>query len=310
MLAAGFIPWALLLLISLFCLSYKRFPGIQTLWRNITQMEKTKLFSAIAIVVIFLFYSLPVSKRSVYLMPVYPFIAIFIAQYILYLVEYKAKIIRIFALFIGILACILGLIVLLTITINLINPANLISSIVNNSDWAVQFSAVWHLAHFSRLFSVFLFIILTYSIYVLFKSLHKKFYLKTLYAIFGVYLSSLLIVDGLFLPAYKDSISAQPIAKRLNEHYQITNDNLFVMNNLIESKNMYGLNFYFHNSFRNFEKESPVEGYFLTGNKSFETALRKYDTYYNFDFLEEFPNYSRDGERMIQIYFFKRKPPE
>jgi 4-amino-4-deoxy-L-arabinose transferase-like glycosyltransferase len=307
MLAAGFIPWTLLLIISLFGLSYKRFPGIRTLWSRFTQMEKTKLFSAVAVVVIFLFYSLPASKRSVYLMPAYPFIAIFIAKYILYLTEYKTIIIRIFSLFIVFLAFLIGLIVLLTVTTNLINPENLISNMANNSDWVAQFSAIWQSAHFSKILSVFLLIILTYSIYVLFKSLQKKFNLKTLYAIFGVYLSSLLIMDGLFLPAYKDSISAQPIAKRLKEHYLITNDNLFVMNNLLEYNNMYGLNFYLHNSFRNFEKESPVEGYFLTGNKSFETALQKYETYYNFNFLEEFPNYSRDGERIIQIYSFKKK---
>jgi len=79
------------------------------------------------------------------------------------------------------------------------------------------------------------------------------------------------------------------------------------MNDLLEYSNMYGLNFYLNNSFRNFEKESPAEGYFLTGNKSFEKVLQKYETYYDFDLLEEFLNYSRDGERIIQIYFFRRK---
>jgi len=304
---AGFIPWTILLFISLFCLSYKRFPGIKAFWSNITKMEKTKLFSVITIIIIFLFYSLPLSKRSVYLMPIYPFIAIFIAQYIIYLTEYKTIIIRIFALFIGILACLLGLIVLLTITTNLINPSDLILSMLNKYDWAVQFSAIWKTAHFSILLSIFLLIILAYSIYVLFKSLHKKFYLKTLYAIFGVYLSSLLIIDGLLLPAYKDAVSVQPVANKIKERYLVTNNNLFVMNNLFEYNNMYGLNFYLHNCLRNFEKVSPIEGYFLTGNKSFEKVLQKYEFFYNFDLLEEFPNYSRDGEQIIQIYFFSKR---
>ena len=302
----GFLPWTFLLLISLFFLSYKRFPGLRLLWNKFLNMEKTKLFSALAVILIFLFYSIPVSKRSVYLMPAYPFIAIFIARYLLYLTEYKAKIIRIFAVFVGIIACAIGLIVLLTVTTNLINPANLISGMTNNSGLAAQLFSILQSSLFIRIISVILLIILIYSIYVLFKSFYKKFYLKTLYAIFGVCLSIFLIMDGLFLTAYKDAVSVRPIAQKLTERYPVSNNNLFVMNNLLEYSNMYGLNFYLKNSFRNFEKESPVEGYFLTGNKSFEKALQKYKSLYNFDLLEEFPNYSRDGEKIIQIYLFKK----
>jgi len=307
MLASGFIPWTLLLFISLFGLSYKRFSGIRSLWNGFIQMEKTKLFSALAAIIIFLFYSIPLSKRSVYLMPTYPFIAIFIAQYILYLTEYKTKIIRIFAVIVGSIACIIGLIVLLTITTHLINLADIISNITNNFDWSMQFSKIWQSSHFSRLISIILLIILIYAIYILFNSFHKKLYLKTLYAIFGVYLSILLVMDGLFSPAYKNAISVRPIAKDIAVHYPITNDNLFVMNNLLEYSNMYGLNFYLHNYFQNFEKELPHKGYFLTGVNSFEKVLQKYKTSYDFNLLKEYSNYSRDGERIIQLYFFKKK---
>jgi len=51
MLAAGLIPWTLLLIISVFGLSYKQFSGIKTLWGNFLQMEKTKLFSVISVIV-------------------------------------------------------------------------------------------------------------------------------------------------------------------------------------------------------------------------------------------------------------------
>ena len=307
LLAAGFIPWTLLLVTSLFGLSYKRFPRIRTLWSGVTQMGKTKIFSAITAIVVFLFYSIPVSKRSVYLIPAYPFIAIFIAQYILYLVEYKTKIIRIFAGFIGIIACITGLIVLLTITTHWINPTDLLSSMMNNTAWSAQFSAIWQSAHFSQHGFEILLILLFFSIYILFNSFRKKLYLKTLYAIFGVYLSLLLVMDSVVFPIYKDAVSVRPIAKNIAARYPIANDNLFVMNNLLEYSNMYGLNFYLHNYFRNFEKESPGEGYFLTGVNSFEKVLQKYETCYDFDLLEEFPNYSRDGERIIQLYLFKKK---
>jgi len=306
-LIGGFIPWTLLLLISLFSLSYKQFPKIRSVWTGILQIEKIKLFSALAFIAIILFYSIPASKRSVYLMPAYPFIAVFISQYILYLTEYKAKIIRIFAVFIGIIACFVALIVFLTITTKWINPVHLLSGFVNNTDSITQFSAIWQSAHFSQLASEILLIILAFSIYILFNSFRKKLYLKTLYAVFGVYFCLFLVMDGLILPAYKDAISVRPIAKNIAARYPITNNNLFVMNNLLEYGNMYGLNFYLHNYFRNFEKESQGEGYFLTGINSFNKVLQKYESGYTFNLLKEYPNYSRDGERVIQLYYFKKK---
>jgi len=308
LLAAGFIPWTLLLLISLFGLSYKRFTfsGIRPIWNKFMQMEKIKLFSVIATVVIFLFYSIPVSKRSVYLMPAYPFIAIFIAQYVLYLTEYKAKITRIFALVIGIIACIICLLVFLTATTHWINPVSIVSNITNNTTWTAQFSVIWQLARFPQLITEILLILLALSIYVLFRSFRKHLYLKTLYAVIGVYLCLFLVLDGLVFPAYKNAISVRPIAKNIAVRYPVSSNNIFVMNNLLEYGNMYGLNFYLHNSFRNFEKESPTEGYFLTGSNDFKKVLQKYGTSYHFNILENFSNYSFDGEPIIQLYSFKK----
>jgi len=184
---------------------------------------------------------------------------------------------------------------------------NLFSSFMKNKASLAQFSTIWQSAHFSQLGSEILLIILFFSIYVLFNSFRKKLYLKSLYAVFGVYLSLFLLMEGLILPAYKDAISVRPIAKDIKANYPITNNNVFVMNNLLEYPNMYGLNFYLHNYCRNFEKESPDEGYFLTGVNSFKKVLQKYETSYSFNLLEEYPNYSRDGERVIQLYFFRKK---
>jgi 4-amino-4-deoxy-L-arabinose transferase-like glycosyltransferase len=296
-LAAGFIPWTLLLLISLFVLPYKRFPGFRQLGNKFMNMEKNKLFSAIAAIVILLFYSIPSSKRSVYLMSAYPFIAIFISQYVLYLTEYKVKISRIFALIIGIIACLVGLIVFLVATTHWVNPANLFPNLV----------PMGQSFHFSQVISTVLFLLLVYLIYVLFNSFRKKLYLKTLYSVIAVYLTLLLVMDGLFFPAYKNAISVRSVAENISARYPVHNNNLFVMNNLLEYGNMYGLNFYLHNSFRNFEKESPAEGYFLIGNNGFKKAQQNYGTSYTFDLLEEFQNYSRDGDKVIQLYYFKKK---
>ncbi len=91
-LAAGFAPWTLFFFFSLFGIKRLK-PGksgkelFKEAVQSLRKMEKEKLFSAVALFCILLFYSIPSSKRSVYLMPAYPFIAIFLAQYTLYISE-------------------------------------------------------------------------------------------------------------------------------------------------------------------------------------------------------------------------------
>jgi hypothetical protein len=127
-----------------------------------------------------------------------------------------------------------------------------------------------------------------------------------LYATIGVYLALNLVLDGIFIPAYADGISVKPYAKALQQKYQFNENNLFVTNDLLkyDGGNMYGLNFYLHNRFRNFEKEQPSEGFFLIGKNAFEKVSQEYGKNYQFTLLEEYKNKTRDGERVILLYSF------
>jgi 4-amino-4-deoxy-L-arabinose transferase-like glycosyltransferase len=307
-LLGGFIPWTILLFISLFGLNYsKKIPGIKAIWNFFIHQDKIKLFSAIAVLVIVGFYCIPLSKRSVYLIPAYPFISIFIAQYVLYLSEYKTTISRIFNVFIGVIAIVLSLTVLLTLIIPAIDPVRLAAVFTKHERTLNSIDSMWHSFHSPPIMYILLWCILVYSVYCLFKYFRKKSYLKTLYATIGAYLAILLVLDGIFLPAYKDGISVKPFAKNLILNHPIKENNLFAMNNLKEYSNMYGMNFYLHNYLRNFEEELPKEGFFLTGSDSFEKVREKYGEKYQFIFLEEYKNKSRDGEKTIQFYFFRNK---
>lgn len=295
-LLSGFLPWTLLLVISLFGLNYhfKKSSG-KNLWQRMAGMEKIKLFSLISAVVIILFYCIPASKRSVYLMPAYPFIAIFIAEYILYLTEYKAKITRIFSWIIGIF----GVLIFLIWTFAVVFP------IIDLSNISLEASGVVQQLTPQPFYAYILIVVLLYALFVLGKHLWKKNHLKVLYATIGVYLAIFMVMDGIFFPAYKDSISIKPFAQRIARQYPLRSDNVFVMNNLLEYSNMYGLNFYLHNAFHNFETEKPSKGFFLTSESSFEKVLQKYGQNYSFQLLEEVQNKNRDGGKVIQLYSFK-----
>jgi hypothetical protein len=307
-LAGGFFPWTLLLFISLFGLKFtKKIPSIKAAWNAFRNQEKIKLFSATAAIVIILFYCVPMSKRSVYLMPAYPFIAIFIAQYVLYLTEYRKIISRIFNIFIGLVASVISIITLFTVVIPILDPVQLASAFTKHEKTLNDIDATLRSFHSSVIIYGLLLCLLMYAIYVLIKYLWKKNSLKMLYATIGVYLAVLLVIDGVYLPAYKDGISIKPYAKSLKINHSIKKDNLYVMNNPREYSNMYGLNFYLHNHLLNFEKVQPEEGYLIVGKGSFKKVYEKYNEMYDFILKEDYNNKCRDGEKIIQLYLFRSK---
>ena len=71
--------------------------------------DPVHLYSFLTIALIFVFYCIPASKRSVYLLPIYPFIGYFLAVYFLWLVRMGKTAIKIFAI---VISC---LIILLTV---------------------------------------------------------------------------------------------------------------------------------------------------------------------------------------------------
>jgi 4-amino-4-deoxy-L-arabinose transferase-like glycosyltransferase len=93
---SGWAPWTLLLLLSLFFLPWRKLFSAAscascctwlaaTLRRWLTAlgtMDALRLFTWLSVVLIFVFYCLPSSKRSVYLLPCYPFMAMLMAEYV------------------------------------------------------------------------------------------------------------------------------------------------------------------------------------------------------------------------------------
>ena len=112
---AGYAPYTLLGLVSLFFLRYRKPQGrVRTWWSRfvayIRNMDDARLYSLLCIVIIFTFYCIPKSKRSVYLLPIYPFIAYFLAEYIIYLRHRHLNALRVFGSIMASLAVLLLLV--------------------------------------------------------------------------------------------------------------------------------------------------------------------------------------------------------
>ena len=107
---AGLLPFTLLLVFSLFSLKYAKPRWSVSASRLVAWVEGLKnanpwiLFNSLAVILVFLFYCIPASKRSVYLLPIYPGLAFFIAEYIHYLYSRAPRALKFYSGFIAALA--------------------------------------------------------------------------------------------------------------------------------------------------------------------------------------------------------------
>ena len=86
----GWIPWTLVLLVSLFGLKWKEMhvlpegdsvgERLKKVWDKFRSQSPLQLFTWVVVLTIFIFYCIPKSKRSVYLLPIYPFMGMLIAE--------------------------------------------------------------------------------------------------------------------------------------------------------------------------------------------------------------------------------------
>ncbi|MDR2233668.1 MAG: glycosyltransferase family 39 protein [Tannerella sp.] len=291
-LVAGFIPWTLLLFFSLFFslfglkITKPDSPfrqWINQVWNRLLSMDKIKLFSLVASVCILFFYSIPSSKRSVYLMPAYPFIALFMAQYFIYLAEYRNRIFRIFA---GTLFAVVS-VVLIVIFIRLTGfvDFNYLTSRYLSGQSARDMVETIYNALSPGIIQILVYIFLCIAACTLFYQLRKKINIKILYATILLTFSINLFIDGVIMHEIRDTTSARHFANEIMKDYPLSKTNVFVMNDLKNYINMYGLNFYMGNSFRNFEIEKPSSGYFLCIAKDFQKIMQHFDSEYTFVLL-------------------------
>ncbi len=285
-LLAGFIPWSLLLAFSLFSIKW-RFPKktfrqfFEEIYHRLLSMEKVKLFSLIALVCIIFFYSIPSSKRSVYLMPAYPFISLFLAQLFIYITEYHSKITRAFGYVFTTIVSVVFVVAVLMAT-RLMDVSTLVARWISDESTLHTVNIIADAFAAGSVVSWFILIMLAGSIITVIYQMTKRINIKILYATIFVMLCVNFFIDGIVMKSIREHTSAQPFAKKISREYDITDDNVYVMNSLRKYRNLYAMNFYMGNTFRNFEEEQPESGYFLTIEKDIDKIMERYGSRYQF----------------------------
>jgi 4-amino-4-deoxy-L-arabinose transferase-like glycosyltransferase len=304
MLLAGFLPWSLLVIFSAFGKKYDWGGLFRSSFKNVREkvlgMEKPYLFSLIAALCILVFYSIPSSKRSVYVLPAYPFVALFIAEGMLRISFYRRQVTRVFAGFLGILAATLFILTgMMAAGFDLASAAGpMIGSSARRDigllyDWLSSPSIP----------TIIIYVAGIAALAALIYQMWRKNNIKTLYASIFLAFALNLFIDGVIMRSIRNGSSSRPFAERIMSRYPLNASNTYVMNNPREYRNLYGLNYYMQNSFRNFEKDLPGSGYFLISEGDAPKAIARYESRYRFILLDA-SGYIPELRQAAQLYEF------
>lgn len=300
---AGYVPYTLLVIISLFAIKYKSFDfKVNQLWKNfhnrITSMDSTHLFSLLCIVIIFVFYCIPKSKRSVYLLPIYPFIAFFLAEYIIYLSKKCRTVLKVFGnIMAGI--SILLIVCLFAIKINII-PENIFSGkhAVENINMMKALAATK--LDFMSIIILAVPIIASIVFWRFQNQNPNKLMLSTLGIIWGIFIS----LDGFYQPVILSSKSDYNVAVQIKKIVPSGKIYSYRTDIVIGDRmHPFTINFYLGDRVVPFDFFNPSSGYLIAGNDDIETFKKTYKTY-SVEEISDFKHRSCDDKKWLHLYKF------
>lgn len=302
---AGWLPWSLLAIMSLFVLKYKKPQGtVKQYWAKfkayITHMDKMRLFSLLSIVVIFVFYCIPKSKRSVYILPIYPFIAYFLAEYMFFLLKQRPRIWRIFSIFIAIVGALL-LAVLVLIKSGIVNNfQNALPDDINH--YIVALSESWNIV------SIVAAIAIVFLIYDIYKSKRYLTYNnRYIYSVIALFFGIQLMLDVSTLPAILNAKSMKPFADKVIATVPEGKIYSYVSTPMMH---FFIINFYAQDRVVEFEKEMPDHGQLLVGEKDYVYIQEKYGEHYAFTPVLKSERKGNDVKDFVLLLDFQKQNPE
>lgn len=303
---AGYVPYTLLVLISLFALKYRRISGKPAEWWRrlcayIKGMDDARLFSLLSIVLIFVFYCIPKSKRSVYLLPIYPFIAYFLAEYIVYLSERHRAVIRSFGYVLS------GLAVLLVVTLVCVRMGLVPETVFSGRHAAENIAFMRALATARLGFMQIVAIVAPLVAGLLFWYLRRKSSRTQIYAMTALIFSIFFSLDGFYTSTVLNVKSDKPVAMRIKE---IVGDRrIYIYYERTPKHNPmrpFSINFYLNDNVVPFEAVMPRSGYVIAGDDAIDSFRERYPDYRVVE-VADFNHKSCDDKRMVHLYNVARR---
>lgn len=302
---AGFLPYSLWLLLSLLSFRWKRKPAdaeprplrrrLADAWVRFRGCHPVTRLSAIAAVAIFVFYCVPESKRSVYLLPVYPFAAYFIARYFRYMLVRGPRMVKAYCAVISSLALLAPLAFGLVRFGALDGVGGKSLRLVVEGIASVDISVIGLAALALSVGAALV------SLTSLRRDSARDALARALVSTIMIYWSFSAVYQPAVLNVKSDSRLAAELDRAVGASvtvYTLVDDSML---------RFYTVNFYMADRLRRFDAAKPDAGMLIVGDRDAAALLPAYADSYDFTLEWNEEAKSCDIRQPVQVYRFKRK---
>ena len=271
-LVMGWAPYTLLLLFSLFILPWKKFSKTRFL-ENAKKATPLQVFTWLAFLLVLFFYCIPKSKRSVYLLPCYPFMAYLIAEYIVWMMKEKMGALKVYA---GVIASLAIILVIATLVIR----AGCIPDTIFHGKHAADNIAMLHAIGESHsfLFNVCQMFLLI-GAYHIFKALKKKETSQMMRYTLVMIIAIFITLDSTLQPAVLNTKADKHLAPVIEKKFDTSKLYSYMS---IEMMHFFSLNFYLGDKIQQFDKVLPQDGVLMIPEEDMPDFKEKFGKDYTF----------------------------
>lgn len=253
-LITGWLPYTLLFVFSLFVLPWKRFSK-SGFMQSVRRAEPMQVFVWLAFGLILFFYCIPKSKRSVYLLPCYPFMAWLMAQYVVWLVANRLSAVKAYAWLMGVLG------VVLSVAFVVLKTGVVPDTLFHGKHAADNIAMLHALESISVSPSHLLFALLpaVVGVATIMTLLKKDDNLRNrvVWLSLSVVVALFLALDSTFQPAVLNTKADKPLAPQIEQRFDMTKMYSYMSSPMLH---FFSLNFYLGDRIQQFEKVKPEDG--------------------------------------------------
>uniref|UniRef100_UPI004029FBEE ArnT family glycosyltransferase n=1 Tax=Prevotella sp. TaxID=59823 RepID=UPI004029FBEE len=253
-LITGWLPYTLLFVFSLFVLPWKRFSK-SGFMQSVRRAEPMQVFVWLAFGLILFFYCIPKSKRSVYLLPCYPFMAWLMAQYVVWLVANRLSAVKAYAWLMGVLG------VVLSVAFVVLKTGMVPDTLFHGKHAADNIAMLHALESISLSPSHLIFALLPAAVGVatIMTLLKKDDALRNrvVWLSLSVVVALFLALDSTFQPAVLNTKADKPLAPQIEQRFDMTKMYSYMSSPMLH---FFSLNFYLGDRIQQFEKVKPEDG--------------------------------------------------
>lgn len=253
-LITGWLPYTLLFVFSLFVLPWKRFSK-SGFMQSVRRAEPMQVFVWLAFGLILFFYCIPKSKRSVYLLPCYPFMAWLMAQYVVWLVANRLSAVKAYAWLMGVLG------VVLSVAFVVLKTGVVPDTLFHGKHAADNIAMLHALESISVSPSHLLFALLPAAVGVatIMTLLNKDDALRNrvVWLSLSVVVALFLALDSTFQPAVLNTKADKPLVPQIEQRFDMTKMYSYMSSPMLH---FFSLNFYLGDRIQQFEKVKPEDG--------------------------------------------------